>query len=183
MKKVYIGLIVLGVLVFVLGGFFIFGGEDEAGVLQDSSDNSLGVGVDDELVRVGGSAHDVLEDEVVEVVVNESFEDLGCELLKVQYSLKNFIEEIECVDENCNEVRANCSVEVYNFDEGADDVFGIEFSLKEGGVELESELILEDVAVGVSEIFGFDVVSVGVEDVESLECGIRMERVPVTWVC
>ncbi|MFH0808148.1 MAG: hypothetical protein V1888_00850 [archaeon] len=182
MKSVYIGLIVLGVLVFVLSGLFIFGGVDEENDIMVNVDEADSV-LNNELVDVGGSVYDVSEEEIVDVPVNESFEDLGCELQKVQYSLKNFVEEIECVSESCDEIMVNCSVEVYNFDEGADDVFGIEFSLKEGVVELESELVSEDVAVGVSKIFGFDVVSVGVEDIENLECGIRMERVPVKWIC
>jgi hypothetical protein len=79
---------------------------------------------------------------------------------------------------------ANCSFEVYNFDEG-EGVFGIEYSLVNSlGEVLDSKLIEKYVDVGRHEVFYSDFVwndSAGVD--EDLDCPFAIRSIPIKNVC
>jgi len=175
---VYVGLVVL---VLGMGAVFIFGVDEDVdagtGFLKESSEGVGSVG-DDEVL--GGGSDNVVAEE--EEVLNESEVEVDCEVEPVQYSLKNFVEEVECldgVDSDCVEVRMNCSVEIYNFDEGVDDTFIVGFSLIDlEEVMLASDVVEMSVSVGASEVLGLEFVESGSFDVGDLGCDIRMNRVP-----
>ena len=194
MRRIFVGLIGV-VLFFVLGVFFILGDQ----VFDSSSDYGFFGG--DSSFGGDGDEAEVLGEDSVGVAGGESGSgggsdgseesDVGCVTQPVQYSLKNFVEDVECLLEDegvCVEARVNCSVEVYNFDEGVGpqgddsgepDLFGVEFSLVDyRGMTLDSGVVERSVGVGVSEILGLEFVYVGSFDVGDLGCGIEMERVP-----
>jgi len=177
-KWVFVGLVVL---VLGMGVVFIFGvdgGVDGGtGFLKESSGEDVGgedVGV------LGGGSDNVVG--VEEKVLNESEVGVECDVEPVQYSLKNFVEDVECldgVDADCLEVRMNCSVEIYNFDEGLDDLFVVDFNLVDSEeVILKSDFVEMSVGVGASEVLVSEFVEVGNFNIGDLECGIEMIDIP-----
>ena len=190
MKRVYIGLAVIGVLVFVLGWIFVFGDK-----VLDSVDSGEFLGRDSYVDKERGEAENgeqVIEDErreLEDVVKGEadgagepSESEVGYRTQQVQYSLRNFVESVECLENGttkCNKIGVNCSVEVYNLDHEVGGIFGIRYSLISDEKELDSEVAEKDIGVGEMGVlkvgfvregsFGFDV---------DWGCSIDMESVP-----
>lgn len=118
----------------------------------------------------------------------EAIEETDCRLQQIQYSLKKFVNDIECTNmgvDGCVELFANCSVEVYNLDEENEGIFGIEYSLIDSqGREIDSELIQRDVVFNQPEVFSAIFAQSNLEGVdENLNCSFIMQAVPMKRVC
>ncbi|NPE26847.1 hypothetical protein HNV12_02485 [Methanococcoides sp. SA1] len=182
-KNIFIGSII-AVLFLVLGFLFVFGDDilsvtkesvsqkenfGDKGKVDEGGVNTLSGGIGDVfLIENNGS--------------NETFVEVICGTQPVQYSLKNFVEDVNCLsgtDLECTQAVINCSVEIYNFDLSVDDLFAIEFSLVDSEeVKLESNIIERVVGIGAFEILVSEFIYEGNFDVNDLGCGVAMERIP-----
>jgi len=196
MKGLYLGIIGgISLVVFVALGFVFVFGENSLDVLNgknfdieassEGSGNSPTVdsGVDNEKESLvdsdstsnggGGSGGSS---------TGEENNDFACNNLEpVQYSLRNFVEDISClesIDNKCVAVAVNCSVEVYNLDHIVGGVFGIRYSVVSGEDVFDEEIDEKDIAVGDMDILKSEFLLNGSFDIEDLECSIDMDSVP-----
>ncbi len=113
-----------------------------------------------------------------------SKEDSGfiCNKLQpVQYSLKNFVEDISClenIDNKCVSVAINCSVEVYNLDHVVSGIFGIKYSVVSGEDIFEEKIDEKNIMIGDMEILNAEFLLNGSFDIEDLKCSIDMNSIP-----
>lgn len=118
----------------------------------------------------------------------ETTDKTNCEMRQIQYSLKNFRDNAECVNtgiNGCTKLVMNCSVGVYNLDENTDDVFGIRYFLVDSNdEELDFRLIEKNVRVDMPEIFFVEFVRNDISGVdEDLTCSFTIETIPEKEVC
>lgn len=176
---VYVGLIVVGVLIVVLGGFLWFSdGEQQDDVMRVSDVARV------ELVILPGDVENFdggVENEFDDVVGED------CVLTQVQYSLKDFQKNVSCLESEgveCLTTKVSCSAEVYNFDEGVDDIFKIGYSLVDlDGEELDFKLVEKNVGVGNSEFFSVEFVLDNDEVGGDLDCVFGVVTIPQKSVC
>jgi len=198
MKRPYAILIVIGALALVSSGAFVLmqifleSDENQADI-EGEKINEVGsearVGVDIETPTVegglgggssgGGGSGSESDPGIV---------DDGCILRQVQYSLKNFRSDALCLENGsigCSKMRVSCFVEVYNFDSGVDDIFGVRYSLIDSGEnELDFKLVEGDVAAGNSKIFSTEFIWEDEDGVdENLNCAFGMESIPNKKIC
>ncbi|MCD4771166.1 hypothetical protein K8R30_01985 [archaeon] len=200
MKRFYIILIVIGALMVVSSGSFVLmqvfwssneyqtGMEsEEANGIKDEGRVEINIGdpaVEDSFGGGGaGGGGSGSGDEGDSGVVDD-----GCILRQVQYSLKNFGDDVLCLENGsvgCSKIKVNCFVEVYNFDVGVDDIFGVRYSLVDSNEdELDFKLVEGDVATGSSKIFSAEFIWEDEDGVgENLNCVFGMERIPNKKIC
>jgi len=198
MKRSYIILIIICILVFVSSASLVlmqvFWNFDEGQTDMKSekinevrTEGQVGVDIKNPTVENGlgggssgggGDGNDG-DSEVV---------DDGCILKQVQYSLKNFRSNILCLENGsvgCSKMRVSCFVEVYNFDSGVDDIFGVRYSLIDSDEdELDFKLVEGNVGAGSSKIFSTEFIwedEGGID--ENLNCAFGMERIPNKKIC
>ena len=113
---------------------------------------------------------------------------VSCRMQQIQYSLRNFQNNFECVNtgaNGCVEFVANCSMGVYNLDGNTSGVFGIRYSLIDlNDEELDFELVERNVEFDTSEVFSVEFVRSDVSGVdENLFCSFSVDAVPMKEVC
>lgn len=183
-------LTVVALLVVVLALFFVFGdvllgdeGDNERVLASDTA--RVAVTVEDGDVEDRGTGSSGSSDEARYSEGIEEDVDFNCRTREVQYSLKNFREDIVCREggtESCEELVASCSVEVYNLDD-SDGVFEIEYSLKDSdGKVLDSVVIERNVVSDGVEVFSADFIISENAD-ENSSCVLDMKGVPLVEVC
>lgn len=186
MKKFVVICVMLAVIFLIGASFFVFNEEVidvyERGIkLVVDSDSGRGAGGgfdskggEDESGSGGGSS-------------SEGGESLTCEMRQVQYSLKNFVNDVRCLDgteEECFDLIGNCSVDVHNFDGGIG-YFAIKYYLINSNENrLDSKLIQKEVLVNNPETFSviFTRTDVGGFDGD-LSCAFTMESIPMKEYC
>ena len=187
MKKVYVVLIVVAVLVVVMGLFFVFGDELLDVYYSETSPGSVtvpggaGEGEGGGVSGTGGSGSSgVAGEDVMEGIVT-----LNCERQEIQYSLKNFREEVVCREsgvEGCVNLAVSCSVEVYNLGD-VDGVFGIEYSVVDSVEKKLDSMLIEKSVVGS----GFEIFSADFAVTENVDegstCGLEIKSIPIVEVC
>ena len=186
-KRIYIGLVVV-LLVFVLGGIFVYGdkaldslreGEFFEKVSSPVAEGDDDVGQDDASMQQGVSGASEGDGESGE---GGDESEIGCGTKQVQYSLRNFEKYSSCLESEvvgCVKMGLNCSVEVYNFNQGIDDVFVIRYSLVDSSEwELDYKIVEGFVGGGVSKDFFVEFVFEDEGGVGDLDCPFGMERVP-----
>ena len=198
MKRSYIILIIVGALVFVSSGSFVLmqvfwnstgyqTGSEKANEVKDES--QVEINIEEPTVEdnfgggisggSGGGSGDGSDSGTV---------DDECILRQVQYSLKNFRDDTLCLENGsvgCSKIEVNCFVEVYNFDQGVDNIFEVRYSLINSSEdELDFKLVEGNVEVGSSKIFSVEFIwedENGVD--EDLSCAFGMERIPNKEIC
>jgi hypothetical protein len=200
MKRFYVILIVVGALMLVSSGGFVLMqvfwssseyqtgmGNEETNEVEDEGKVEINIeksAVEDSFGGgVSGGGEGGSGDESDSGVVDD-----GCILRQVQYSLKNFRDDILCLENGsvgCSKMKVNCFVEVYNFDAGVDDIFEVRYSLVDSNEdELDFKLVEGNVGVGSSKIFSAEFIwedENGVD--ENLNCAFGMERIPDKKIC
>jgi len=119
---------------------------------------------------------------------SESVLEGNCGTQQVQYSLKNFNKNILCLEyagTDCVKINVNCSVDLYNFEEGVDDIFGVEYSIIDlSDNKLDSRLVEGEVSVGTSRIISTEFILENESGVsEDLECVFDIGTVPEKRFC
>jgi len=190
MKRMYIlwvvvaALVVAGGLLFVFGDVLLDDGNDYENVpVNDTAKVSVTIEdgeVEDKRIGSSGSSGETGDGDGIEEDV-----ELNCRTREIQYSLKNFREEIVCRKsgaEGCEELAVSCSLEVYNLDD-ADGVFEIEYGVADSDDrELDSVVIEKNVASDDFEVFSADFVVTENVDEDS-SCILDMKSVPLIEVC
>lgn len=119
---------------------------------------------------------------------HETPTELICKMQEIQYSLKNFEEEITCLENStgiCTTLHAICSVQIYNLDANSTEDFEIKYSIINSDKEfvnstntkinvkleypetIETEFLIQDMT--------------GVD--ENSECKIQMLTIPRKEIC
>lgn len=183
-KRSYIISIIIAILIIAIGILFLFGdkviqvyGSEEAprvGPYATSNENPS---------RTGGDSFTTTEIEN-DTIIKET----NCRLQQIQYSLKKFVNDVECTnigDDGCIKLLANCSVNVYNLDQENSGDFGIRYALiNPNGIELDSKLIQKSVVFGQPELFSVSFIQSDIDGVdENLNCSFTMQAVPMKNVC
>ena len=197
MKGLYIGLLIGGGVAVVLAGgmFFVFG-EGTLNVFDFKNQDA----VDGGQYNFRGGDFDVEDDGVLsdsgEVASSSGGggggsssgdsgdEDIGfvCSDWKpVQYSLGNFVDDIECLVygiDGCEKVKAVCGSQVLNLDYATGGIFGIRHSVFLGDEEVSFKVIEENVGPRGRVTLRAEMMLEGVFDVGSLKCVVDSERIP-----
>lgn len=191
---VFLGFFVLTVLIAV-GFVFIFG--------EDAIDNPFGYlpfsgsnGVNNDKINEnandvfgssnggGGASGSSSGGESGSSFVCNGWED-------VQYSIGNFIENIECLVygiNGCERVRAVCGSDVYNLDSDVGGAFAIRYSVYSGDTlgeeydshegELSYEVVEKDIGANSKGTFVSEMTLDGEFDTSNLKCVVDKESVP-----
>ena len=190
MKGVYVALITVVVLAVVVAGgvLFVFGGNvfpaeevkaatsDNARVAIDILENEDNIeDKTNDAIDSSGGGGGASSDSIDGVV------DSGCVLQPVQYSLGEFVEQIECLFygvDGCERVLAICESEIFNLDYDFGGDFVIKQSLFDGEDELDFELIEENVDARERVALRSEISLDGDFDVESLRCVVDSVEIP-----
>ena len=118
----------------------------------------------------------------------EVAEETNCKMQQIQYSLKNFKNNVKCTNmgaDGCIRLIVNCSMEIYNLDRDADGIFGIRYSLVDSNdEELDFELVQKNTRFDVPEIFSAEFIRNDMSGLdEDLTCPFTMETIPTKEVC
>lgn len=194
MKKVIFVTIISLVLVLSAGAFFVVNNFD---VLDNYEDSYIEEQNNEELtdkeVNELEDGSDVSSDVSGGSGSGSGSGDTGnpsltCVNKKIKYSLKNFKENINCLENfegKCVKLSAICSVDVYNIDVNVDDNFSIEYALIDSSdIDLDSFKISRNVNVNspvkfnanftIEDSSGIDVLS---------KCTPRILEVPEKEIC
>jgi len=199
MKGLYIGLLVAGgvTVVLVVGIFFVFG-EDTLNVFDFKDQDAVGSGQDDFKGGDFDVGDDGVESDSGEVASSsggggggsssgdsgDGDEDIGfvcSDWRPVQYSLGNFVDDIECLVygiDGCEKVKATCGSQVFNLDYATGGIFGIRHSVFLGDEEVSFKVIEENVGPRGRVALRAEMVLDGIFDVGNLKCVVDSERIP-----
>ena len=106
----------------------------------------------------------------------------------IQYSLKNFKEQTECLEDfegKCIKFVADCSVDVHNLDVNVEDNFEIEYSLTDtSNKKLDLTLLSNNVKINSPVIFKTNFTIEDSSGIDPLStCKIKMITIPQKEVC
>jgi len=163
-RKIYVGVVVFVMVVVLAGAVLFVFWDDVLGFYDNMNSEEGGSGFAGDVEVVGEVGVDIESPDVEDLGSGGGSgggddggsgggpggaEVISCDSEQVQYSLKNFRNDVLCLESGvvgCVKVGVNCSFEVYNFDDGIDDVFEVSYSLVDSNKdELDFRLIGREV--------------------------------------
>lgn len=191
-KILYLVLTIVAILIVGATGVFLWGDEiyqviafqeDSDGL--SSFDNEID-GRESEDSSIGGAGS--TESSKGISGGDEALIDSGCNIRSVPYALKNFKENVVCLEwdsDGCIRLSVNCSVEIYNLDDDFSGDFKIRYALLDDSQnELEVKSLSDRVGFGEYELFMLNFVRNDVGEIgEDLSCFFSIIDVPKKQVC